>query len=118
MTLSSRISSLTGPDRAVDAEVARAIHGYRADGSVPEFTASLDAAMSAVPEGWRCGFEQAGRFDGSDVVEAWCWPFESSFEPDWRNGDEGYRGAPDACRATAPTPALALLAAALEARGL
>lgn len=79
--------------------------------------AYLDAAMSLVPEGWKCGFEMPGLFDGVEKSEAWVWPWESSFDPDWRDGNEGYRSNPDGHRTAAATPALALCAAALRAIG-
>ena len=83
--------------------------------AVPQFTASIDAAMTLVPEGWRFGIEQAGAYDGSSRDEAWCWPYESNFDPDWQNGQQGYRDAPDGARGYAATPALALVAACLRA---
>lgn len=79
--------------------------------TAPNYSTSLDAALALVsrvrPE-WRCGFEQAGMFDHSPLCEAWVWPFEDSFEPDWQNGDEGYRSCPNGFRGAGVTPALAL----------
>lgn len=83
----------------------------------PLYSQSVDAAMTLVPHGWCCGFEHAGRFDRNPNSEAWCWPYNSDFEPDWQNGDEGYRSAPDAHRGVG-TPAIALCIAALKARTL
>lgn len=84
---------------------------------VPAVTESIDAAMTLVPLGWCCGFENGGKFDRNPNSEAWCWPYNSDFEPDWQNGDEGYRSAPDAHRGVG-TPAIALCIAALKARTL
>lgn len=80
------------------------------------YTASIDAAMTLVPEGWRAGFEQAGAYDRSDLAQAWLWPFESSFDPDWQCGEQGYRDAEDGQRGYAKPPALALCIAALKAK--
>lgn len=83
----------------------------------PHYTSSLDAAMTLVPNGWRCGFEQANRFDkDTGRLEAWVWPFESAFEPDWQLGQDSMRGASWETHGYASTPALALCAAALRAR--
>lgn len=83
---------------------------------VPYYTASVDAALTLVPEGWRCGFEMAGIHDPVQCPEAWCWPHESGWEPDWQLGEEGYRSHPDAQRAIGANPAIAICIAALEAR--
>lgn len=83
--------------------------------AAPAYTASLDAAMMLVPEGWKFGVEQAGRYDGAPLDEAWVWPFDSTFDPDWHNGGQGYRNAPDGTRGFAATPALAPTAACLRA---
>ena len=111
MTLSQRAAQLAGPDRAVDAEVAVAL-GYRIVGEghplgtqcydengvsvpLPRFTGSLDAALTVVPEGWHFYLE-------SEISHA---AVESRID-----GREFY--------ADAATPALAVLSAALAARGL
>lgn len=81
------------------------------------FSESIDAALTLVPEGWRCGFEDGGMFDNDQtLVEAWCWPSESSFDPDWQNGEEGYRSSPDGHRAAHKSRAIAIVLAALRAR--
>ena len=54
LALAERVEKLAGPDRGLDAEIYWAIKdgvgvGYRQD--APAFTASLDAAMTLVPEG-------------------------------------------------------------------
>lgn len=55
MALAERVEALTGPDREVDAliagtEAATAI--WHSEDETPLYTASLDAAMTLVPEGW------------------------------------------------------------------
>lgn len=133
--LIEKLEGLEGPDREVDAEIFEMEPEWReafsaecldslsdreicqkAARHAPRYTASIDAAMTLVPEGWRFGIEQGGQFDGEDIPEAWCWPWDSSFDPDWQNGQQGYRDASDGKRACAPTPAIALCIAALRAR--
>lgn len=142
--LIERIEAASGPDREMDRDIlaAKGTHvlekrgrdrkswWYEIDGpdyrrldpdgdryfGMPRYTASIDAALTLVPEGWMFGIERAGSYDGSPKDEAWCWPYESNFDPDWQNGQQGYRDAPDGARGSAATPALALCAAALKAR--
>lgn len=119
MTLSQRIASMTGPDRAVDAEVAVALGLLEpewaaecvawgdqelhpecpAHGALPRFTASLDAAMSVVPERWNWAVAVS---------------MDEGFMAGLQRGDPFFEHH-DACAAT---PALALLSAAMQARGL
>lgn len=84
--------------------------------TLPSWTTSAQEASALFPDGWRHGYEMQGKFDQVDLVEAWCWPFESDFKPDWRNGDEGYRSSPDALKCCAKTPPLAMCVSALHAR--
>jgi hypothetical protein len=101
LALAERVEALDGPDRDVDAAVAKiighALLTWRIDGkrdtTARAFTASLDAAMSLVPEGW--GF----------VVGVRNGPFADCFDPQLYPNQE--------CEAA--TPALALTAAALRA---
>lgn len=117
--LIERIEAAT-PESAEREELGVAINealdiaSYITDDGDP--TQSIDAALTLVPEGWRFGIEQAGSYDGSPKDEAWCWPYESNFDPDWQSGQQGYRDAPDGTQGFAATPALALCAAALKAR--
>ncbi len=123
IALAERCEKATGPDRELDrlivlalgADVER-IAGSAADGSQDGFvdrkgvlpkgfayTASLDAAMTLVPEGWETaiylGGERANvQMETQAMRDSWF--------------DEG--GGP--IDGTAPTPALALCAAALRAR--
>jgi len=83
----------------VDDDGARVEPGNGAqDSLVPRYTASLDAALSLVPEGW--GFGVRTTDDRQHTARASCWT-------------EGNRG--EYCYAAA-TPALALCCAALRAR--
>lgn len=132
MTLLSRLAQAKGPDRELAAAVMRAL-GHRVESDdgdfwygphdqppqrVPDLLASLDAVLSLLPEGWRFGFEMAGRYDANDLCEAWAWPYESGFDPDWRNGDQGYRSAPDGHRAAHKDVVNAALQVILRARGI
>lgn len=126
--LAERVEALAGPDQSIDLEIAIAVWGrpgvlvLRHDEETGKnyehtywkYTASLDAAMTLVPEGWRHGYEQAGIQDQNPLVEAWAWPYESSWEPDWQLGYDCYRGHEQGVRAAATTPALALTAASLR----
>jgi hypothetical protein len=97
LALAERVEALTGPNFAVEQQVHAALGGDTLVVSKP-FTASLDAAMSLVPEGCMAaivrfsnGTGRANLHKGADV------------------GGEGID-------ARAATPALALTAAALRAR--
>jgi len=121
-----RLESASGPDYAIDLDIARLQDvtvmqhnietGGNDEATFHRYTASLDSALSLVPEGWRYGFEQAGMFDGNDLCEAWLWPFEDSFDPDWRNGDQGYRSCENAKRGAHKLHAISICIAALKAR--
>lgn len=80
LALAERCEQATGPDRELDADIARLVGWTKVHFSpldpdflsglqpgkpdywraVSEFTASLDAALTLVPEGlkWACGFSQ------------------------------------------------------------
>jgi hypothetical protein len=73
--LAERVEALTGPDREVDCRVWAAFNGGGFDTFVavvpnfhdwraPYYTASIDAAMTLVPEGreWAIGLEDGGAF--------------------------------------------------------
>lgn len=116
LKLADRVEALSGPDRGADAAIARSFsHDVESDDGdfwfgpydalpvrVPDFTGSLDAAMTLVPEGW--GFRVESEGDGSRPCSA------SIYKP------------ADCCNEFviscdyAITPALALCAAALRAR--
>ena len=109
--LAQRVEALTGPCRETDAMIAEALglpNGpdtfYMTDGRgnpeiSPRFTASLDAAMTLVPEGW--SWDISTRPDSSGGVVY----LHSPDRTKWRD-----RGG------FAATPELALCAAALRAR--
>lgn len=105
MDLAARVEAASGPDREIDKAVQRATgdgsgnHWFKnhlgehtTDDLAPAYTASLDAAMILVPEGWT------------------CWSLRSE-----RIGT-GVDGQEQRELAFAATPALALTAACLRAR--
>lgn len=108
MTLDDLITALreaTGPDEALDYEIEMLCQPVCQSWKYPPpFTASLDAALTLVPEGWRVynlsqDPDQGMRwFAGLDAIPIRC----------------GHWIAYTNKRA--PTPALALCVAALEAR--
>jgi hypothetical protein len=124
LRLAERVEAATGPERELDAEI-----GYIADWSkpghdrirylrdtarnsfadigrfteVPDYTASLDAAMSLVPEGWTLA--QLLRSDDRNHWSALMWGMDP-----WTDL------RPNAPSARAATPALALCAASLRSR--
>lgn len=106
--LAARCEAATGPDRKLDLFIAKAIcffDGSRASYSLnqnlfPKYTASLDAAMTLVPEGWDWGIAHFGP-RGS---EAQMWPRGD------RTSDRKVIGSSDT------SPALALCVAALRVR--
>lgn len=113
--LAVRCEQATGPDRALDKDIREALgqpvmdeHGtmveWRPDFyAAPAYTASLDAAMTLVPEGADAAGE---RFK----VEGWN---EQTVHPPHVKASAWVAGAK---RAYAATPALALCAAALRAQ--
>jgi hypothetical protein len=117
-TLARRVEEAAGADRALDAEIHEAVTTFPAriggpgwhDGALvvpafpgwiplPAYTASLDAAMSLVPDKW--GTTLDIKASDRNRCEARLW-FDG----------EGVRPV----RGVAATPALALCAAALRAR--
>lgn len=122
MTLSERVERLTGADRGIDGLIFKAMFPERdwhefengwasrcpidnvAFDTAPAYTAIIDAAMTLVPEGclWTVGSEPW------DAPRARCYLVEGLM-----NMPDGYGDL-----VSAATPALALCAAALRARGL
>lgn len=114
LSLAARLEAAEGPDRELDAAISMAIGsvsrgalpckgGWVVDGkpiAAPKFTASLDAAMTLLPEGslWAFGSMEDGPF--ARVL--------------WPNADGTYTG--NYLEVSAATPALALCAASLKAR--
>lgn len=98
MGLAERCEQAAGPDRELDRESCLAARNGRwiSPTAVPAYTASLDAAMSLVPEGWRWCVDVSARGDHTAFVENragnWATPY-----------------------CLAATPALALTAASLRA---
>lgn len=125
LALAAKVEALTGPDRELGAAVMMLAGGYRDifgdrnlfdrgnDGywtlegegeypALPDPTASLDAAMTLVPE---------ARFSEEDFrIERWN---SSGVHPEHVRASAWVAGAP---RVYAATPALALTAASLKAR--
>lgn len=116
LALAERCENATGPDRELDVAIYEVVSGERHRPTrfgpeergghvVKAYTASLDAAMTLVPEGWarRIDYRPAG-LDlpvGCDTSPAIAMV---------------YRSLAEAYRGDAPTEALALTAAALRAR--
>lgn len=106
MELASRVEAGEGPDRELDSDIARwlmrHLNWHSAD-CLGRYTASIDDAMTLVPEGWTyIQIEQCAR----DLPGQHC---RASVERLVEEGDEREAGY-------AATPALALTAAALRAR--
>jgi hypothetical protein len=110
--LAERVMGLSGPDRGVDALIAKALslpwdyaadwgpRGFQEPVAFP-YTASLDAAKSLVPEGFE--FTVSLHIGGTGAASI------------FRRNDDNERET--CCRlCVAATPALALTAAALLAR--
>lgn len=134
MKLSDRVEALQGPDRLTDANIHwlvqpedfecdvdergdycyarggwtmnRADHHFLDGLGVPRYTASLDAAMTLLPEGWSVGL---GDLRGYDPI-VWRAHLRNHNNPSAsaREWEEGHN----------QSPAIALTAAALRARGL
>ena len=93
--LIERVEQATGPDLELDAAIVASLKLYiiALMSGVPHYTASIDAAVSLVPEGW---VWVVGNMGNAHVYEE--------------------RTAGKSVTAEAATPALALTAAALRAR--
>jgi hypothetical protein len=101
--LAERCEQATGPDRELDAAILAAVndgHGH-VTFETPRYTASLDAAMTLVPE-------------GAQVLLSSINPEKEAVDGRWHS----IAGDPEATEDTSSgvTPALALCAAALRAR--
>ena len=82
------------------------LHGTTMHRDVPIFTTSLDAAMSLVPEGWQVTIDCMPEMREPPSCEVECWSIGKDHRDTMRRIGR------------AATPALALCAAALKARGL
>jgi len=99
--LIERLEAATGPDRELDAAIWRATvpeAKHWPDNAAMPFTASIDAALTLVPEGWSYTVAWLHRNSRACVAM-----FHAKLEEQ---------------RAEAPTPALAICIAALKARGV
>ena len=120
--LIAALETTTGPDRLSDAAIARSqgwVERERVYGSgwetptgrfvswheLPRYTASIDAALTLVPEGWRWSLDWTQRSGYQDCGRADLYAPGSGIQP------------PDVCDVYAATPAIALCIAALKAQG-
>ena len=107
LALAERVEELGGPDREVDLVAHNLVHRHpprwgctrsnEPSSLIPKYTASLDAALTLVPEGlkhWNAGGSPTRGFAGAGLFGACI--------------DDVFYGE-------GPTPALALTAAALRA---
>lgn len=116
LALAERVEKASGPDRELDADIAKAVGvpatlviGHECLGNLrsvpqnaPRYTASLDAALTLVPKRWRT--ESIG--ENPQIAGRWTvWLRHRLDDP--RHG---------VAVGDAATPALALCAAALRAR--
>ena len=105
LELAERCEKAEGPDRALDYDIAHSVtRAHLETGKAPAYTASIDAALTLVPEGWDWS-AQTSCLKG--LSRASCDLTQlAPFKPeDWT-----------VRTARATTPALALCAAALRAR--
>jgi hypothetical protein len=125
LALAAKVEAAQGTDRALDMEidvllcrgnthVIEYVDGtaqrvpyvdfaYSPRCECPRYTASLDAAVSLVPAGWRWSLDQTQRA-----------PFQECGRADLYAPGDGEKPR-DVCNVYAATPALALTAAALRA---
>lgn len=121
--LIARLEKATGPHRELDLRIARA-HGWRDCGAAwarpgethssvwapPAFTASIEAALTLVPEGWE--YHISNRAPAPHTGRAYVHNGEMQFIGGGMVRNPKYRGY----ETTASIPALALCIAALRAR--
>ena len=105
--LIARLEAATGPDRELDRAIAKALGVmplYQMRGQIgsswPDFTDSIDAALTLVPEGWRW--------------HSYYWPRKDEPKIMSLVTSEPHVGI---AHGKAATPALAICIAALKARG-
>lgn len=110
LALAERVEKLTGPDRGVDEMIAREVLNWKppaGTGAIsiftfPDFTASLDAAMTLVPEGWWVAKLEQWRTGAP--TRTWA----STLRLDPHNDEEVHKSGK-------PSAALAICAVALRA---
>lgn len=110
--LITRLEALTGPCRECDYLISAEVFGSRAQWRMPrQYTSSIDAAMTLVPEGWHI---HEANFGDPDCPPMLAKPYFLLLPN--RNNNDGWT-QPDRSRdgAQAATPAIALCIAALKA---
>jgi hypothetical protein len=101
--LAERCEAATGPDREIDTLIGYAVDLPTEDAQLPRYTASLDAALTLVPEGWTFA-----NLSQSDRKGWWC---------ELRQGYlTSYDKVAFGSQLENASPALAVAAAALRAR--
>jgi len=99
MELARRVEKMSGPSLLIEQEIADAV-GHNPRARLPNYTASLDASLTLVPDKW---FWRVGH---STLYAGWA--HLNRLHPDSCNREDEHS-------AQAATPALALCAAALRA---
>lgn len=123
--LIARLESADGPSRELDWAIAESLGWTRRQvgqviacyapsdphmkAGAPRYTASIDAALTLVPEGWQHGY---ATIPSGDILRA-----ETHHAQAYVDGSE-MQDFTKYFRAEAATPALAIAAAALKARGV
>jgi len=111
--LLTRLEKATGPDRELDealAEIAEWDPDEHHGEDLPHYTASIDAALTLVPEGWQ--WQISTRAPEPHAGRAYVHNGELQMTGAGMARNPAYRAA----ETTAPTPAIALCIAALRAR--
>ena len=114
--LIARLEAATGPDRELDAAIAVQVGinpDYQGDGryGCPKFSASLDAALTLVPEGWEWSISGSGT---AAICSCWNDDYAEVFPSTDRKQP---RHTPmERWHPKTATPALALCIAALKAK--
>lgn len=108
LRLASECEKASGPNFALDTRIAYAID-HPLEGLAKPYTASLDSAITLIPEGWNWGANLRAH---QDDAQAWAENGKSAFV------GTGFRPNPERqwFDTVAATPALALTAACLRAR--
>lgn len=78
----------TGPDRALDTQIERRVHGLMARTSyVPRYTASIDMAAKLLPQGWNVYLAFRMEGDGEVHMHEWRSPYRRIPERGIRRGN-------------------------------
>jgi hypothetical protein len=102
LELAAACEAATGPDRALDAAITLALAALGRRVGIRKFTASLDAAMALVPEGWK--------------LRQMAFSAPCADDRKWHLNLHGGKVGEDTFVGRGATPALALVSAALRAR--